>query len=91
MSRSHLLRLVADRGDGRWLLPAAIEGLRENETPTLYFHDVGMDSVGPWLERLNADPVAVTRKIATTSCTVTTWSGSYLGTDVEIRLYRVAR
>lgn len=92
MSRPDLLRLIADRGGDNWALPAAVDGLREGETPSLYFHDVALDVVGPWLDRLNADPKASTKPFmgfaGTQDFTVTTWHGEYLGTRVEIRLYR---
>jgi hypothetical protein len=88
MSKTDLLRLVADCGNNTWTLPASVDGLRPGETPSLYFHDVPIADVGPWLARLAADPQGSTK--AFDGFTVTRWSGLYLGTVVDVRLYRRA-
>lgn len=94
MSRANILSLVATRGpSGTWTMPAAVDGLRESETPSLYFHDVSFDAIAPWLTHFKA--VKQSSKTmpgfqSTKNFVVTSWRGAHLGTAVEIKLYQEA-
>lgn len=93
MSRADFLLLIARRGDGIWPLPAAIDGLRLGETPTLRFHDIPQGSINPWLSALHACYHGQRRYEGCGSASdfvVSTWSGEHQGVKVEILLYEEA-
>lgn len=90
MSRAALLRIVADRNAGTWLLPSSIDGLAEPHTPSLYFHDATPEDIAPWLKRFGAQKRGSKEFkgfLGTRDFVVTWWSGELLGTTVEVRLY----
>lgn len=92
MTRANLLALVSDRIRRGACIPSAIDGLAEPHTPDLYFHDVPLSDVLPWLADLKAGAPATKQYVRDgKDFDVTVWHGEYFGQEVVVRLYQEAK